>query len=243
MTYIPDRDASGNIVQRSVPQKTQELTMSRAIHDICRAPAGALQISFIDVENGIIHRQDLIASTYPVTVKIDDVVQTTGYTVDYSVGEVTFDASPGGEVKCSYHYPTDSHWSISPAAGKLLVIEHSEVQFTDDVSITDVLMFEVWVDNPFVAVEGHPLFGIPRIPGETIKYNSIRDIINESNLGYTVPTMPDIGRPLIIFPFNYVGEKILDSQMNAELIISCENDVELTGTYGTATFYLIERDV
>ena len=260
---IPPKDKAKNPVGRVQVQKTQETTYSRATHDYCNKTTwysdsvrvtdevltldsgttyNCLNSKFIDVVNGVINRQDL-HQEYAIEVKIDDVVQTSGYTIDHQNAQVTFDTAPGGVVKCSYSYPTTSNWRLPAPAGKLLVIEHSEVQFTTDVQVTSPLKFEVWVDNPYFAVSGHPLEGIPRIPGETVQYNSIRDIINESNLGFQVPTMPGIGQPLIIFPFNYVGEKVMDSSMNAELIISCVNDVELPGTYGTATFYLIERDV
>jgi len=241
----------GNIVQRSIPQKTQEKTYSRATHDFCnkctwyyksvRVTDEILGLKsgntyeadndyFIDVINGIINRQD-IHQAYAIEVKIDDIVQTSGYIINHKDGEITFTSAPGGAVKCSYSYATTSEWSLQAPQGTNLIIEHSEVQFTDDVLMSDVMKFEIWIT--------HPVYG--RIPGETIKYNSIRDIINESNLGFTVPSMPGVGRPLVIFPFNYVGEKIMDSGLDAELIISCENHEEITGTYGTATFYLIER--
>jgi len=256
-------DASGHIVQRAISQKTQDTTMSRATHDFCNKTTwysdsvrvtdeiltmdtpniySAANDAFIDVENGVIHRQD-IHQQYAISVSVDGVVQTSGYTVNHSNGTITFDVPPVGEVTCSYSYPTTSVWKLPVNPGKLLVIEHSEVQFTDDVSVNTPLVFEIWVDNPFFGVPGHPWELIERIPGETIKYNSIRDIINESNLGYTVPSMPDIGRQLIIFPFHYVGEKIMSSSMNAVLHVYSESNIELTGTYGTATFYLIERPV
>jgi len=259
--YGQEYDASNRVIQRTIGQKTQEPTCSRTTHDYCnrctwysdsvRVTDEVMTVdtgliykcandAFIDVINGVINRQDL-HQVYAIEVKVSDVVQTSGYTIHHSTGKIEFDSAPGGDVKISYSYPTTSNWRLPVPAGKQLIIEHSEVQFTTDVNVTSPLKFEVWVDNPYYGVSGHPWELIPRIPGETVQYNSIRDIINESNLGFQVPAMLGIGEPLIIFPFNYVGEKVMDSSMNAELVVSCVNDEELPGTYGTATFYLIER--
>jgi hypothetical protein len=260
-------DSEKSSIQKAIPvsiHKPEETSFSRATHDFtnkCTWYTNSIQITgetltlhtgntydfahdfIIDTENGVINRQDLLQATYGTVIYENGSPATTGYTIDHRNGSVTFDAAPTAPVTADYSYATDSQWSIAPDPGKMLIIEHSEVQFADDVDMVTPMIFQVLIDNPYLGVPGHPYeFGPARLPVDTVQYNSIRDIVNESNLGYQVPAMLGIGRPVIVFPFNYVTVKPIYGSMNAELTISAVGDLELPGTYGTATFYLVSRD-
>lgn len=255
-------------IQKAVPvaiYKPEETSFSRCTHDFsnkCTWYTNSVRVTgetllgtalvwttanqfVIDVDTGVVNRQDTLQSYRLIVYDNGTEVSNSDYIVDYRTGTITFTSTPTGPVTADYSYSPDtvgsSEWKVSPTAGNMLIIEHSEVQFTSDVLMTTPMKFEVWIDNPYVAVTGHPLFGIPRIPAESIQYNSIRDIINESNLGYQVPTMASIGQPVVVFPFNYVTVKPLHSALNTELIISSVGDTEMIGTFGTATFYLVSR--
>lgn len=197
---------------------------------------------FIDVTNGLTPRQNLYAVSHGVVVKVDDVIVTSGFTIDHVAGEIVFDSVQVGTVKCTYSYATDSKWKLVPDSGKVLNINKSEIQFATDVQVTVPLVFEVTIANPYVAIEGHPYFGIPRLSAKKVQYNNMRDFVNEANLGQGyIPQIGDLPTNIIVFPFNYISNQPIQSSYGAELIISSLNDVELTGSYGTATFYLTSR--
>lgn len=196
----------------------------------------------IDVVNGIVNRQDTLQA-YAVIVKVDDVV-VTNYTINHLVGSITFDSSTTGTVKVTYSYATTSTWKMQPDAGKILIIEHSELQFSTDVEMNTPVRFEIWISNPYYGAPGHPLeFYTGKLEYQTVQYNSIRDIINESNLGTgLIPKVGDLPTDIHVFPFNYVTVKPFQHSVGAELRIRCVGDLELTGSYGTASFYLVSRD-
>jgi hypothetical protein len=131
---------------------------------------------------------------------------------------------------------------LQPDPGKTLIVEHSEVQFAIDVEITNPLRFEIWVYNPYYGVQGHPYEFMEKIPYQTIQYNSIKDLVNEANLGTgTIPAMT--GMPeCVVFPFNYASIKPFASSVGAELRVRALNDLEITGSFGTATFYILLKD-
>lgn len=255
-------------IQGAIPvtmYKPEEESFTRATHDFTNKTtwySNSIRISdetlttsddltysavndyFIDVIGKVLNRQDLHQDK-AIIIKVDDVVVDDGFTIDHVSGEVTFStAQTGKTIKCSYNYATNSEWILKPDANKLLIIEHSEVQFSKDVEINTPLRFEIWVYNPGHLVVGHPYehYGL-KIPYQNIQYNSIRDLVNEANLGTGyIPQMGDLPGDILVFPFNYVSVKPFASSVGAELRIKSVNDVELTGSYGTATFYLISRN-
>lgn len=259
---MPRSEGQGNLMVEV--HKLEGASFARATHDFCNKctwfPNSVLITDevgttsddltysftgphFIDVINGIINRQDLHQDK-KITVKIDDVEVTSGFTIDHKQADVIFDSvQTGSTIKCTYWYPTNSQWSVEPTSGKMLIIEHSEVQFSEDVEMNVPVKFEIWISNPYFAVPGHPYEGMPKIPYEKVQYNSIRDIINESNLGTGyIPQVGDLPGNVLVFPFNYVTQKQLLSSYGAELVVSTIGDVELAGGYGTATFYLVSKD-
>ena len=244
--YKPE-DPSYTSATHDFTNKTTWYTNSVRLEDEVLTTSDDLTYSavndfFIDVVNAIINRQDLHQDK-KIFVKVDDVL-VTDFTIDHRAGTIAFPtAQTGSIVKCTYNYATNSEWIIGPGEGELMIIEHSEVQFAKDVVINTPLRFEVWVGNPYYATVGHPYEGMPKIPYSNIQYNSIRDLINEANLGTGyIPQMGDLPDDILVFPFNYVSVKPFRASLGAELRLRSVGDLELTGSYGTATFYLITRE-
>lgn len=245
---LKPEDSSFTLATHDFCDKTTWFTNSVGMVDETLTTSDDLTYSavndfFINVIDAIINRQDLHQDK-AIVIKVDDVVVTSGFTINHRNGEVVFDiAQTNKVVKCSYHYATNSEWIIGPSEGKTMIIEHSEVQFAKDVEINTPLRFEIWAGNPYYAVEGHPYQGMPKIPYSNIQYNSVRDLINEANLGTGfIPKMGDMPDDILVFPFNYISVKAFKYSQGAELRIRAVNDLELTGSYGTATFYLLSKD-
>ena len=71
----------------------------------------------------------------------------------------------------------------------------------------------------------------------------MRDLINEANLGTgKIQAIDLLTQDTLVFPFNYGSVKPLKYSDGAELRVMVNNDVELTGSYGTATFYCLIMD-
>lgn len=209
----------------------------------------------IDVLYGNISRQDLLQeykiSVYDNGVEIPQYtinsvdgenIKTENYHVDHKLGKITLVNAPSGNLTVDYSYATSSEWVLQPAEGSMLIIEHSEIQFATNVEINTPLRFEIWIGNPYYAVEGHPYEGMQKIPYQAIQYNSIKDFVNEANLGTgTIPPIDNLPE-CVVFPFDYATIKPFRYSVGAELRIRAVNDIELNGSFGTATFYLIKRN-
>ena len=252
---VPERDVNGYEITNSIVVKSNDPSFPKSTHDFCNKTTwwtmstrvtdevlttsddltfSAVNTHFIDTVNGITPRQDLLVATHGVVVKVDDVEVTTGFTINHVAGTITFDSSQAGStIKLTYSYATTSEWKIKADPGKVLNINKSEIQFSMDVQIDTPLKFEVWID--------HPIYGV--IPAKTVQYNSMRDFVNEANLGQgKIPQVGDLPSDIVVFPFNYISNQPIQSSLDAELVISCVGHTELTGSYGTATFYLMSKD-
>ena len=195
-------------------------------------------VYWIDLDHGKLYDESVINADgeYSAVIKVDNVViPTDAYTLDYKVGSVTFEADPSGAVTADYYYAGSSEYSIIPDSGKILHLEHSEMQFASDVMINTPMNFEIWVYNPY---------DLPnKIRYRQTKYKSAKDFVNSCNLGQgQIPAFADLILPTIVFPFNYTTLKTVKSSQGAELRLRCDDDLELTGSFGTCTFYTISED-
>ena len=192
---------------------------------------------WIDLTHGKVYDEDFIVAggDYDIIITVDDTPVNSGFTIDYVNGTVTFDADPSGVVKATYNYATGSTWRLVPDPGKAINIEHSEIQFTEDVkllssTVPSKIFFEIWVYNPL------------DLPNKVLYrrniYKSGKDIIAASNLGFSVPKFDDLPLDVNIYPFNYVSLISLSSSVGAELRVSTENDVPLEGSWAVGTFYI-----
>jgi hypothetical protein len=241
---VPPEGSSSVFCSHDFTDKTTWYTESVAVVDETLTDSGdgltfeAANTHFIDMTHGKIHKEDTLNASgdYDITVKVNDVVQASGYTVDYVAGEVTFDSSQtGNTVKCSYRYANGSTWILGPADLETTIhVKHTEVQFSKSAKIDSPINFDTYVYNPA---------DLPnKVMYNRVRYKSIRDIVNESNLGYAVPAIGELTEETIIFPFVYGTVKSLTNSSGAEIRVSIENDIELTGTYGTLTFYCLIKD-
>lgn len=195
--------------------------------------------NIIDLTHGRLYDEDAYLSGHELKVYDNAVLKTedTDYTMNYTTGKVTFDAAytVTGPVTADYSYASGSEWVLKPATGKVLHIEHAELQFSANVDMSPVA-FEIWVYNPA---------DLPnKIKYQEIIYKNIKDVIGAANLGQGyIPSIDILTQNIIVFPFNYATVKSLKDSDGAELRVRILDDQPFLGEFATATFYVLSEDL
>jgi len=215
----------------------------------------------IDFYHGKIFNEDFTLDaqghSYRVAITVDGVPKAeidpqTGIgdlTIDYDAGTLTFTSaqSPAAVVAVTYHYATDSTFTVKPhPPERLLNITFAEVQFAADTVLTDSVVFQVYgyvesfapqlVNNPFPPGTLIPL-------GNPIVYKSIRDYQVEAIKSY--PLFPAFSasswrgntQPILIMDWDYVSSTALDGTKGMEIRIKLQHDIPFGGEYASASFY------
>ena len=179
-------------------------------------------------------------------VKVDDVVQTTGYTQNFATGAITFGASKAGStIKCTYWHnngvSNPSEWLLAPPSGKKMLVQHVELQFSVDIVINNTVRFEIWAGaslgtyGTFASALWEAGYGQFRAD-----YRNARDLINAANQGQgTIPAIGELTQDVVVMPFNYVQALTLDSAVGTLFRMVLLDNLPFTGgEMCTATFYL-----
>lgn len=198
--------------------------------------------NWIDLEHGRITKEDEIASNYTILVKKNDVeVNSNDYTVNYEDGKIIFDSAveESDVIKATFSYEDGSCFIVKPSNGKMLRIEHTEIQFTSDIEITAPIKFDVFVYNPY---------DLPhKVLYSSEKYKNAKDFMNIGNLGKGyIPAFGGatngVQSDVLVFPFDYNASKDLKSSQGTELRICIEGSIPFNGEFGTVTLYVFEDD-
>ena len=121
------------------------------------------------------------------------------YIVNYEDGYLTFltEQNISSVVSVTYHYAGSSVFTIKPDVGKQLRFGVVEVQFSNDIIITDSSVFQPYgyVDvfaPQYCVTNGGPYPSGTKIPlGNPIIYKTIQDYLNDSKKSY--PVYPALG--------------------------------------------------
>jgi hypothetical protein len=198
---------------------------------------------WIDLEHGRLYDEDNImaqsSNAYKVKVFVDGTEQTTGFTIDYVAGKITFESTViGVSVTANYWYADKSWFRLRPKAGKILAIKAAEVQFSRSTTLPSPFVFEPWFVD-------HPLYGTMAIPGEQICYKNGKDFISACNEGQgVIPAWPGGGltEDVHVFPFQYARPKPIKYSENIEIRVYCKSHEATGGEYATASFYVTIDD-
>lgn len=206
---------------------------------------------WIDLIHGRMYAEDKVNAPYLPKIYVEGVEMTErtpwadsggDYQIDYEAGKVTFFSSQTGKtITADYSYENGSTFYIRPESGKKLQIEKSEVQFSQDVNMTDTINFQAWAYNP-----ADPPNKVPAQAATVYKH--IRDFVDEAEGVY--PTVPALGgssgrgltQQHIVFPFNYKTVKQLYSSIGLEIRIWLSGHQAFGGEFATASFYCVSED-
>jgi hypothetical protein len=192
---------------------------------------------WIDLTHGLMYDEDNInvGGMYNPVIKIDGSIQTTGFTINYVTGAVTFSSPVIGIVTANYYYATTSYYVLKPKLNQVLAIKSAEVQFTTDIVIGKPFVFEAWVN--------HPTYGMIPVPDTKICYKNFRDFITACNEGQgLIPRIGDLQNDVHVFPFNYARPKPVKYSQGTEIRVYISDHTPIVGEYATATFYVTIND-
>lgn len=218
----------------------------------------------IDTYHSKVYQEDYLTDanghSYRVSVKVDGVAKTEqdphvgsggDFTVDYVNGQIVFASAldPSAEVQVTYHYANGSVFLIAPTAGKQLSIDMVEVQFSDDIVLTDTVVFQPYgfveaFAPQYCTTNGGPYPPGTKIPlGNPLKYKSFTDFQTEATKAYV--QYPAMGgdnwraapHKITIMNWDYLSSTLLKSSMGMEIRVTLEHDAPFEGWYSTATFY------
>ena len=197
---------------------------------------------WIDLYHGNVYDEDTImaatSNLYKVEIQIDDVLQDfeDGYTIDFDTGNVVFGSSQSGNViKATYSYATTSEWVLKPNAGKTIIIEHSEIQFSVNSVLHSPIQFEIWAYDPNDPPN--------KIMYTAKKYKNGKDLIGTANQGQGyIPAFDNLSQNILVFPWNYVGVIPVNYSQGTELRVRIMDDQPYVGEYATGTFYISVKD-
>jgi hypothetical protein len=227
---------------------------------------GLANDSVVDTYHGKLLGEDYLldqqGNSYRMIVTVDGAPSTEqdphngsggDYTVDYDAGQIQFTVgnqpAPGADVRVTYHRATGSRFVVAPDPGKALSIDSVEVQFSDDVKLTDSAVFQIMGLVDVFAPQLMP--GVPsgtKIPlSNPLVYKTIRDYLNDARKSY--PTYPAMGgagwrglaTPVLVFSWDYVAATVLKSSYGMEIWISLQHEVPFGGTFASATIYATSR--
>jgi len=201
-------------------------------------------------EEGVPLPSGATMSSWQPVVKVDGVTQTEAvpfggaandYSINYATGQITFTSAPANTlaITCDYFHclvgAGASAFYFGPPAGKKWVIEIGETQFSQDLGLTDTVIFV-----PVIA--GTDTEVAPRTLYKTLGVY----------MDYTVgsfPIVPAFGgaerglsQPTIILRWDYQSAMVLKASQGVGVKVFLENDQVFTGERATFTLYVTESN-
>lgn len=196
-------------------------------------PYTSLNGNWIDLTHGKHSRENDYSASYVPVIYDNGVEVTTGITIDYVNGSVTFGSAPTGLVTADYSYAGVSTWSLVPDAGKVVNVEHAELDFSLNTSFTEVY-FQIWAYNPA---------DLPnKMIVEEVAYKNMKDILKIANEVTVIPALSGLTQQTMRAVFDYGSMISLKSSQGIELRIAIKDDAVMTGEFGTITLYTIIED-
>lgn len=204
-------------------------------------------------------------------IKKNGVTLTSGYTIYYATGKVTFDSTltSGDTITASFRCPKASGGSefiLMPRSGKKLSIPHTEINLTDNVIITGTVVFEVWAGDPTYTMipqyepyylqyrmeykSMHQIFGLSVVGGDYYPAMGGTDLVAASaETGWSTDQKRGLASGLREIPYDFGvaagwGKSIvLRSDQFAYIKAYIKNDSVLGGEYCSLSLYVEEEDL
>lgn len=195
-------------------------------------------------------------STFRPIIKIDDVIQNSGYTINYETGVVTFGSTVTGVVKATYYKAVTSEFIIVPPSGVIWTIPRVEVNTTSSLIFDATTYFQYWRDPTYT-------FSNTAFMLSEMLYQSMPQLQASATVGADVyPAMGGTGimdasaengwgtnysrgtgQQAVILPWEYRKPFIMKSSLNDTIRISTTSHKKHLGAdFLTATFYIEETE-
>lgn len=185
-----------------------------------------------------------------VFVKVNDVAQTTGFSIIYNTsGKSTIAFSsprdPSDVIKVSYSTPNSSLFELVSSPGKVLRVNYVESQFSAGAVLNDTMRYELILNTP--------LTGNTDVVVGSVEYQTAADYYNKADLGVVTPPFGELTRDVITFPWNYqtgfiikpVGDPTTDPTKGEfnKVKIFLKNDEPVTNCdIATGTIFCLVED-
>lgn len=145
-----------------------------------------------------------------------------------------------------------SRFVLKPSLGTTYMVQHVEVQFSDNVKIVDNICFEAWGGAPLgqESIYLNPAYINSAMNPWRQVYRSAHDFVNNCNGGQGA--IPPFGgnsklgltHPVIVFPFNYLRAFSIQGELNSEFHVYLENDKPYEDAeIVTCAFYTVSTKV
>lgn len=184
----------------------------------------ATKAVWIDLEHGKVPYEDRLAINYAPIIKVDGAKVTTGFTINYKLGEVIFESAQEGVVSADFSHANGSTWVMTPSADKILKILGTKIVFTSDVAIAagQSINFQLFVGgNPY---------------GEATVYKNVKDLIKCSmSTPSTMKGFGDVTGDVNFLPFDYITSKDIKSSLGMEIRIWINDHKSFEGEFGIVT--------
>jgi hypothetical protein len=180
----------------------------------------------------------------------NDALITTGYTVDSTNGVITFGTAndPADVIKVDYCYGIDASFELAPVAGKKLLVDYVEVQFSQGCTFNgDIpLMFQAIYNGPAIAPLGIPLN--TDVAVKNYEYYDADDFLNESTGTMVGESFGRLTKQYLVLPWSYLTGHTLkpagdattnlaNNEFNKLLVKQAVNNIVADCEIATATFY------
>jgi hypothetical protein len=190
-------------------------------------------LNWIDLVHGKVAYEDRISSTYAVKVYVNSILITSGYSIDYSAGAVTFEQSQeGNAVTADYSYENGSRWAVSPSSGKMVKLIGTQVKVSDDVSFGEAgaVIFQPYLKT------GSPA-------GSATIYKSVMDLLTCVPEKTTrLQKFGEMTHDMISMDYSYITSKDFKYSQNVEVRIWLSNNKPISGSFAYITAHIISLD-
>lgn len=204
-------------------------------------------------------------------IKVNGTIATSGYTIDYATGKVSFGTALTitDTVTASFKTPKangGSEFIMMPRPGKKLSIPHTEINMTDDVIITGTVVFEVWAGDPtFTMIPQYEpyylqyrmeyksmaqIFGLSVVGGDYYPaMGGTNPVTASAETGWSTDQKRGLSSGLREIPYDFGvaagwGKSIvLRSDQFAYIKAYIKNDSVLGGEYCSLSLYVEEDDL
>jgi hypothetical protein len=178
---------------------------------------------WVDISHGKIPYEDRIetvSTPYKPHIFVDNTEVTTGFTIDYVTGVITFNSSQEGKIiKATYSYANQMIWEIKPATGKILKLLGTEIKFSKNCNMgSNTIVFQLCIaGNAF---------------GAATTYKNMEDIVKcAMGVGWVFPAMGTLQNDVVCIPFNYITSKDLRASQASSIKISLSSTTAVVGDF------------